>query len=200
MRRADLLAIAFVLSVSSAPGVARAASFQNTTGLASPGVTITFSEHILTSGDLLTNQYSDLGVTFANGMRWSPIPGGPPHIDDYNITNFLPNQSAFAPQILFNQPVTEFAIAMSSGYVGTMYLQAYYLGNFVEATSIASNSSQTNNYIGFTGILFDQLYILPSSFDNTFVADNLQYSVVPEPATALLLIGGLLGLGVLRRS
>jgi hypothetical protein len=199
MRPLHRIAIAIAGCLVFCSSAAQATFFQNSTGLASPAVTITFSEHILTPGDILTNQYADLGVTFSNQLFWSPIPGGPPHIDDYNITNFLPNQNAFQGQIDFAQPVTGAAFAVA-GNPGTLYISAFYQNVLVESGSILlDDSSQTNNFIGFTDIVFDRINLIPAGSPTpAMVMDNLQ--VVPEPGSGLLVLVGVTGLALKRRA
>jgi T5SS/PEP-CTERM-associated repeat protein len=150
--------------------------FQNTNGLANPASTITFSEILLTTGTVLTTQYSGFGVTFS-GVYYSPSTSGEPsHVDNANIGNFKPNVAATNPfYIYFNGPVTQAAIALGGTYTGTTTFTAYLRGVNVGSFS-ASSGPLTNDFYGLTGVTFDEIQISVSSLDSAALMDNLQFT------------------------
>jgi hypothetical protein len=84
-------------------------------------------------------------------------------------------------------------------------------GLFVEEIVFAFDGQSLNNFYGFTGRLFDRIFIVPgTAMPEVFTIDNLQFNfagedpdpdpiVTPEPATLSLVALGTLGLASLRR-
>lgn len=75
-------ALAMLSQIANATPISNSAS-----GLTSPAVTITFDEHVLPVGSSVTNQYSDLGVTFSPNLYYSSQTGFP-NIIGKTVTNF----------------------------------------------------------------------------------------------------------------
>jgi hypothetical protein len=157
------------------------------TGLASPAVTITFTEFGIPDGTVVTNQYSSLGVILSSGM--------------YQATGAVVNfgiggvTSPFS--IYFTSPQTSAAVNLVTNS-GTSSFSALLGGALVDSFS-ASTGAQA--YYGFTGESFDQIQITPGGFNNMGVVVNVQLGAepVPEPSTYALLGCGLLGLLAFRR-
>ncbi len=201
-RSLGLAAVAAALFASEAS----AASINNATGLTNPWATVTFSELGLANETTVTTQYQGLfGVSFAAfGVNYQAGgAGGIPSSD--TLGNFTYTQSqnllAYPFEIRFTAPQTAaaFQLGTNSG-VGSTKIEALLNGVVVETFTPTTGTSPTGNYYGFENILFDTIRITPPG-DNVNVTaallmDNLQVSVVPEPATLAVLGGGLLALGV----
>lgn len=65
----------------------------------------------------------------------------------------------------------------------------------VESASSLTSPTNTTNFYGFEGIVFDQLRISADTFDKAFLLDNVQtVAAIPEPETWALMIAGLAAL------
>ena len=191
-----------------ASGVADAAFFNNTTGLASPSVTIDFSEHTFADNTVITSQFSDLGVTFTPNLYYQNtfIPGqpnGPPP----DLTNFLPNVGGLVNpfSIFFSSPVTGAAFVLSTNPNTTMFT-ALLNGSVVDSGSALTNLSNPMDFYGFTGVTFDQINVSVGA-DGFAILDTVQtvpepdtVQTVPEPSTWVLMLagGGILAAGIRR--
>lgn len=177
---------------------AKAASVNNKFGLANPIQTITFDEKLFPKQTPITTQYANLGVTFSRGLFYSPDSAAGRFIDIYpqgfpNITlasnylgNFFPCCNDFS--IRFTQNQTEAAFAMATNE-GSPILTALLNGVVVETFSVTNTVGpelNSNNYYGFSGILFNEIKINPNDINNFAIIDNLQTGVsVPEPSFIL---------------
>ena len=173
-------------------GVAAAAPISGSpTGLASPELTITFDEHILTPGDVLTNQYADLGLTFTPNLFYS-CQEGFDNITGNTATSFgcfgSGGDRVFSFSLKFSVDQTAAAFAMvSNDSVWTF--EALDDGVVVESFNANAffDTNGPNNFFGFTGIMFDEIRIT-SPDEDSMILDNVQLSSVPEPG-ALALLG-----------
>lgn len=166
----------------------------NTTGLLSPESTITFDEHILSTGATVTNEYSDLGITFSPNLYYSSQTGFP-NITGNTVTNFGSGNQVGSFSINFLENQTESAFAMVSNS-SLWNFSALFNGAVVESFSEIVNTS-TPNFYGFTGITFDEI-LISSSINDAMIIDNLQMgetTSVPEPTSLAILALGLVGIG-----
>ena len=198
------------LVLAGMTSTAKAQFFQNSTGLTSPGTTLTFEEIILTpfgpphgsagNDPLLTSQYTAYGVSFTGFYYFNDN-------DDTTFNTQYPLIYSYDPagpggvnkdlSILFSSPVSEAALAVGSIDAPQDTTFGAYLGGVLQSSGTFPTSLGTpNNYYGFTGIVFDELRI--NTFSGILQADNLQFSVVPEPTTLSLLALGGLGLAMFR--
>lgn len=196
------LAVATAAALALACSAAQADFLHDETGLPNPEQTVDFESVALGRSQPVTNEFASLGLSFesayANGDTTSPVL----HISGNRIGNFQSGVSArtgFA--IHFLAPVSAAAFALATADGGQSTFEAYFHGSLVEAHQAPSGISSPVNFYGFTGIVFDELRIRTDSFDHALMIDNLQTTAaVPEPASAGLLLAGLLGLaGCLRR-
>src|ERR1017187_149680 len=83
----------FAVLVATA-GHVQATSLNNTTGIASPAQTITFSELVFPNNTTITLQYSTLGATFSPNLYYDPSGinayNSVPNISGNYLANFYP--------------------------------------------------------------------------------------------------------------
>ncbi len=160
------------------------------TGLASPAVTITFTEFGIPDGTAVTDQYAGLGVIFSSGMYQT----------SGAIGNFGPIvTSPFS--IYFTSPQSSAAVNLVTN-AGTSSFSALLGGALVDSFSAPTGAQA---YYGFTGESFDEIQVTPGGFNNVGVVVRVQLGSepVPEPSAFALLGSGLLGLlalGLKRRA
>jgi len=190
-------------------GLATAASaapiIGSPTGLASPTSTITFDDMGNLQGQLITNQWSAQGATFAN-VAWD---GG--NFNQNSAIGFAGGSlvngitgfpSGLPVTITFSSAVTEAAFAALDQAV-TWKVESYLAGGLVESFNTAINFIPGAGFIGFENSLFDEIRLTTvSGGSNALALDTLQFStaaVVPEPGAAGLFAVGLLVAGGLTR-
>jgi len=170
---------------------AQAVSLNNGTGISNPATTITFSEFPLANDTPLTNQYSSLGVTF-NGLRVYNDFDGFPNINLPAASNFFPITNPFLIGFTQSQSQAAFSLATNGG---TSTFTALLNGSVVETFSATTNTSNTNNFYGFTGVTFDAIRVTAAG-NGAGIIDNIQFGTataqpVPEPFSIIgTLVGG----------
>ncbi len=208
-----------LLAMSSAQ--AQAEFFFNDYGLSNPLQTVTFDEHVFDPGTTITDQFSDVGVTFSG---W-PLTYDTrdlsylPNFDGPTLSNFYGQGSSLSPDnsefsIRFIQPQTAAAFALVTA--GSLEVVQGYLTSFtalldgeeIETALHQTSNDDADNFFGFSGVLFDEIRVnvyqgvQPSSGGNSNNAgiDSIQVSSVPEPSTIVMwsIIASICGF-VLRR-
>lgn len=172
-----------------------AAFINNSSGIASPVYTVTFSEHNFGTGTIITNQFADVGVVFNPHVYFNPIGNNFPNMAGNFVGNFNLSGVINPVSIRFTQARVAAAFAMSSN-TSTMTLTALLNGIVVETAQAQSAVTNENNFYGFTDILFDEIRIFqgPTSGGNQgLVIDNIQLGAVPAPPVAGLLLLAALG-------
>jgi hypothetical protein len=205
MKKQTLIRAALVVvgvasgALSSAPA-AKAAFFQNGTGLSGPISTVTFDEIILPYLTQVTTQFDGLGVSFSPFGYYFPasngnIQGNPTGLN--SISNFIPygyGGNRFAMDVIFTDPVTEAALQAIGPSDATATFTAYLGGNLVESVSAALGVGGQARYYGFDGITFDRISISPyapsgdpfgAGWRSPLILDNIQRAEgTPIPPTS----------------
>ncbi len=201
--RSALVAVGVASSALSSTPAAKAAFFQNGTGLSGPTSTIKFDEFIIPRLTQVTTQYNSLGVSFSPfGYYFTES------ADGLNaVSNFVPNGyggSAFAMDVIFSDPVTEAALQAIGPPDATATFTAYLGGSPVESASAALDVGGPAHYYGFDGITFDRISISPyapsgdpfgAGWRSPLILDNIQRAEATPPPTSQVL-GPLPWLGV----
>jgi hypothetical protein len=197
MRNLTLLGSALIAAgvagntLFSAPE-ARAAFFQNSSGLATATSIIKFDEIILPYLTQVTTQYNSFGVSISPfGNYFTPGASG---IDA--VSNFIPygyGGSRFAMDVIFSGPVTAAALQAYGPPDGAATFTAYLAGSPVESASAAFAEGSPAHYYGFNGIVFDRISISPYApsgdpfglgWRSPLILDNIQsLDVAPAPSS-----------------
>jgi hypothetical protein len=153
----------------------------NSTGLAGPKRVITFSEIVLPPDTEILSIYSGLGVTFSPGVLYNPtgLQGTPyPNIDSFLAGNGGINHAITSRFSIFFAKRSSAAFALATQGGATTIFEALLDGVVQESASRVTTYTSSQNYFGFTGILFNELRIteIPGTPDeNGSVAfDNIQ--------------------------
>lgn len=191
--RRKLAALAFSTGLlASAASQSQAQVFtQNATGLAAPTNTVTFSElnppPVINAP--ITTQFQQYGITFSSGSSSAHIFYAPTYNQNFGTPNIDPTASLgnfiqFSPSnpvfsIRFTRPVTEAALAIHSAPRNIemkILLQGVPLTGGTHSFVSNFGASFTNNFIGVSGTLFDEIRIDNQTFNAAMVFDNVQFT------------------------
>jgi hypothetical protein len=168
------------------------------TGLASPVLTIDFSEFSVPETNPITTEFSSLGVSFSPNLfyrtndnpAWANILGA-------NLRSGEPNVSNFS--LDFEVPLTSAAFAAIAQPPTPTTFTALLDGVEVESFNTNVTIDNRDNFFGFEGIVFDEINVVYTA-DTRMRIDNLQLGpAIPEPGTVTISLLGLLGLCCRRR-
>jgi hypothetical protein len=195
------------LAVAASP--AEAGFFRNGFGLAAPGVVIEFDELALPVGTFIDDEYASLGIEFDPGVIQYSVVGSPfagisgGYVGNFNTPPPPPAVIRDPFSIRFTAPVSAAAFALatnlSTGPADFTTITPYLNGVLVAgpATAYVHNALAAFAFIGFDGAVFDEIR-LNIQGNGAMVMDNVQFTLVPEPATLSLL--GMATLGMLARA
>ncbi len=198
MKHTILAAIA-ALGIAGASHAATVSGAAN--GLSGADVALGFDEIALNTNDVVTDQYGAFGVSFSPNLVYYANPADYPNFSDPALGNFSPTVNPFFIDFASNVTAATFAMVSNAG-VSTF--TALLDGVEVMQFSAGTDTTQTENFFGFTDSLFDQIRIDVGSNGVMFM-DNLAFNVadtpspVPLPAGLPLMLGALAGLAWLGR-
>jgi hypothetical protein len=136
-----------------------------------------------------------LGVTFS-GLFSNTTNAGYPNISVPAARNFSGWNSNSTFLISFTQSQSQAAFSLATGGSGTSTFQALLNNSVVDTFSIATDTNNSNNFYGFTGVTFDTIKVMAGGSFNSAFIDNIQFSPataqnVPEPFSIIgTLVGG----------
>lgn len=164
-------------------------------------VTLNFDE--LDAGSALSNQYSALGVLFSNSagpLEVQADPLAPPFTPPNSILPFNFTVAGSFNQATFLVPVSRVSVTL--GDLGfdedVLHLELYDSSDALLASEVVVLSASVSGGLTLnasaTNVAYARFYGVGAA-NNSVYFDNFSYTVVPEPATMLLLSTGLAGVG-----
>jgi hypothetical protein len=205
--RQALWSAVVVVALAVAASPAEAGFFRNGFGLVSPDVTIEFDELALATGTFVDDEYAAFGIVLDPGVIQYNVGGSPfagisgGYVGNFGTPPPPPVTDPFS--IRFNAPVSAAAFALatnvSAGPADFTTIAPYLNGVLVAgpATAYVHNSLAEFAFIGFDGAIFDEIR-LNIQGNGAMLMDNVQFTLVPEPATLSLF--GAAALGMLARA
>lgn len=175
---------------------AAAIPFLDSSGLSAPDVLVTFDEIGMAPDTPVDGQYGSLGVTFSPALGYDSQGSGVtlPGISGHYLGNNS-NLAAVNPfSIRFNFPVTAAVFGLATNPSITTFT-ALLDGVEVESFIAATTFNEPEAYLGFVGILFDEILVSVDGLGGAALIDNVQYefervdTVSEPPAAAMLAIG-----------
>lgn len=155
----------------------------------------------ISDGEVITNQFSSLGVSFYGDLTGDKVFGPPLLGSDTTAGQFEGSLVA----AIFDTPMLRVGFDIVTNDPDDTELVAYMFsgGSYTATGSFAFDTSVTPRFIG----LEDSMGIDAIAFDarnivsGVFIIDNFRFesASIPEPSTLLLLGSGLLGLGAVRK-
>jgi hypothetical protein len=172
-------------------------------GLVSPVATITFNEVALADGTALVAQYAAFNVGFSGPVVYCTscdfnqfnTNDGPMAANTFSP---FPTPYPFPFSVLFPTPVSAaaFAVAAGGGFTLTAKLGGSTVGSLTGTNVVLNSPPGTHhNFYGFHSLVFDEIEITSIAGNGFFEFDNLMVGAsVPEPASAVLVVAGLLAM------
>ncbi len=160
------LVLCSLLATLGVTGLPAQAIIAASSGLTNPGRVIDFGANVLANFAPVTNQFPGITVTHAAYFTTG--------ISNNLVGGFLTNDGSGQPNTLriqFSSQLTDLSFVYHQiATNGPSNIRAMLLGVTVDSFSGTWNQSQTNNYFGFTNIVFDELQI---DFQSDFNVDTL---------------------------
>jgi hypothetical protein len=174
--------------------------YDGSSGLSSPATVINFNDGAsrgLKTGDKVTDQWKEYGVTFSDGtVKWS-------NFTMFGSPGLYGSVFTGSPgSIYFDRDVTAAAFQYFTlpTWASSITIEAKDDGNVIQTITIPRKGnylSESELWYGFTSIKFDEIDIKDGAI--LWNLDNLQYTPVPIPAAFWLLGSGMLGVIGLKR-
>ncbi len=185
------------------------------TTIALPSLAASINFDSLDDGDLVSNQFSGVGVTFQNAI----VLGSGISLNEFEFpprSNFnVISDNGGAISILFASPQS--SVSAYFTYTEVVTMQAYdasstSLGSVTSLAGCSSNlflsgtaGCSPNEQLGLSGIgAISRVTITGNAAGGSFVLDDLNFDVtstsseVPEPSTLFLVTGGIAALAMRR--
>ena len=169
------------------------------TGLKEPDFLVDFGSKLYLNDTVITDQFSDLNVTFANGPLYKTTGENFPAVaGGHLVGNDAHGNNPF--DILFSIDATDVLFSFRTN-PGRSTFTAFLDRVPQETLSMAATDSgkKTGRFYGFTKILFDKITVSADTGAGNYNLDNLQFnaaplSAVPVPAAVWLFGTALIGL------
>jgi hypothetical protein len=178
-----LLAPALALLGTLAPAAAQAIIAQSS-GLANPAQVIDFGANLYPNFQPVTTEFAGITISHASYFTTG--------VSNNLVGGFLTNNfSAGQPNLLsivFAAPITDLSFVYHQiSTAAPSNIRAMLQGVVVDSFSGTWNQFQTNNYFGFTNIVFDELQI---DFQADFNVDTLAFNPAGSTAASCTTFNG----------
>lgn len=187
-----------------AAGTANAAPILAVPFAVGPGDSqVTFDEVVLAEGQSVIDEFAAFGVTFSPNVYAETLGRPTTGFSGQNLANFGNGPRASPFEVRFTNDVTR-AGAFFEFDVGTSHTFAALLdGSVVESfLYVEPLCCESGTFLGFQAIVFDAIRVSAGGVNSALIFDDLRFTeadatVVPEPASLLLV--GMGGLGLLAK-
>lgn len=224
LKKSLLATVGMSMAVIGIGETAKAAIIENGSGLVDAETLITFDEIVLPPGEVLTDQYAELGVEFVPNLFYNPDPSvlnpPDPSIPSNNVIgNFVIEGASSAPpptinpfSIALTETQSDVAFAAATAFPGEIELTALLAGEEIESFSSLTPGSidpttgnlgnPAFNFYGFSNIELDEIQVSVQSPPNPLTGesfsavqiDNIQLGVAEDTSRSVPEFTSIVGL------